>query len=61
MAKFNSIAPSVDGWEEANEFLSALYAGAVSIQAAQQWTAELRREGLVELAEEIERRLPPQH
>lgn len=57
----SGVPSSIDGAEVANEFLHEVYAGLVPIQDARLWIAELRREGLAQLAAEISVRLPTFH
>lgn len=61
MSTRSSVPPFVDGSEEANGLLSAVFAGTVSLEDARRWIAELRREGLTQLAREVECRLPRRH
>lgn len=55
------VPESLDGYEEANELLHDVYAGIVPVAEARRWIAELKREGLAELAAEVSVRLPLFH
>lgn len=56
-----NVPPSIDGFEEANQLLRDLAAGLADLHDAWLWVAELRREGLGQLADEIAHRLPRTH
>ena len=61
MITIDEVPARLDGYEEANELLHDVYAGVVSVEEARRWIAELKREGLAELAAEVSARLPVCH
>ena len=56
---FEPINTDIYGWKTAHEFLAEVYEGDLSIVDAWSWVDELRKEGLAQLANEVELRLPP--
>ncbi|RYE51120.1 MAG: hypothetical protein EOP21_02200 [Hyphomicrobiales bacterium] len=61
MKTLSDVPETLDGHEEANELLGNVYAGMAAVGEARRWIAELQREGLAQLAQEVERRLPSCH